>query len=92
MTGDRVLVKDQANSKQNGIYIINATGAPTRANDFITNIAVVGSQSTVPLTENAFFFVENGTLYANTGWTLAIPSGGTQSGNSNVTVDDTCYR
>ena len=28
-------------------------------------------------------------MYANTGWTLSILPGGTQSGNSNVTIDDT---
>ena len=79
----------KAEHKENGIYTINTTGAPTRSTDFITNIQVPGSQSTVPLTENAFTFVENGTLYANTGWTLSILPGGTQSGNSNVTIDDT---
>jgi hypothetical protein len=32
-TGDRILVKDQTTKSQNGIYVVNATGAPTRASD-----------------------------------------------------------
>ena len=33
-TGDRILIKDQATASQNGIYTVNASGAPTRATDF----------------------------------------------------------
>jgi hypothetical protein len=33
-TGDRVLIKDQGTGSENGIYIVEATGAPTRADDF----------------------------------------------------------
>ena len=89
VTGDRVLVKDQTNRKQNGIYTINASGSPTRALDFITNIAVAGSdgQTTVPLTQNAFTFIENGQLFENTGWTLHLQTTVLQNGN--VTIDDT---
>lgn len=32
-TGDRILIKDQSDGSQNGIYIVNASGAPTRALD-----------------------------------------------------------
>lgn len=32
-TGDRILLKDQSTGAENGIYIVNATGAPTRAAD-----------------------------------------------------------
>lgn len=32
-TGDRILIKDQANYAENGIYTVNSTGAPTRATD-----------------------------------------------------------
>lgn len=34
VTGDRILIKDQAAATENGIYVINASGAPTRATDF----------------------------------------------------------
>jgi hypothetical protein len=33
-TGDRILIKDQATGSQNGIYVVAASGAPTRATDF----------------------------------------------------------
>ena len=34
VAGDRILIKDQAAPAENGIYIVQATGAPTRATDF----------------------------------------------------------
>ena len=33
-TDDRILIKDQASAIENGIYVVQATGAPTRAADF----------------------------------------------------------
>lgn len=33
-TGDRILIKDQAAPAQNGIYVVQASGAPVRATDF----------------------------------------------------------
>lgn len=33
VTGDRILVKNQATGTENGIYVVNASGAPTRASD-----------------------------------------------------------
>ena len=33
-TGDRILIKNQTNPIQNGIYTVNASGAPTRATDY----------------------------------------------------------
>ena len=35
-TGDRILIKDQASGVENGIYTVNASGAPTRATDLNT--------------------------------------------------------
>jgi hypothetical protein len=32
-TGDRILIKDQSSASENGIYTVNASGAPTRAVD-----------------------------------------------------------
>jgi len=34
VTGDRILIKNQAAPETNGIYTVNASGAPTRAVDF----------------------------------------------------------
>ena len=59
-TGDRILVKDQAAPAENGIYTVNASGAPTRAVDFDLGAEVRG----------ATVWVEEGTANADTGWVL----------------------
>lgn len=58
VTGDRILIKNQSTGSQNGIYTVNATGAPTRSSDM--DVA-----SDFP---SSFTFVEQGTLNADTGW------------------------
>lgn len=60
-TGDRILIKDQATATENGIYTVNAAGAPTRSTDADTNGEV---------TDNTAVFVQEGTLNADSGWTL----------------------
>lgn len=57
--GDRVLVKSQTNAAQNGIYVVQASGAALRAADFNEPQEVDGGD---------FVFVTGGTLYDNTGW------------------------
>ena len=66
-TGNRILVKNQASASENGIYIVNASGAPTRAEDDDVWSEVPG----------AFTFVEEGTLLADTGWVCTANAGGT---------------
>ena len=66
-TGERVLVKDQSTGSENGIYIVVASGAGTRATDF---------DATAEVTAGAFFFVEEGTANANRGFVLQAKSGG----------------
>lgn len=36
-TNDRILIKNQTTVSENGVYIVNASGAPTRATDFDGN-------------------------------------------------------
>jgi hypothetical protein len=60
-TGDRVLVKNQDTASQNGIYVVQATGAAVRATDFDADAEV---------TPGAFTFVEEGTANADSGWVL----------------------
>lgn len=60
-TGDRILIKDQSTGSENGIYTVNATGAPTRATDADSNTEV---------TPGLFTFVEEGTANADSGWVL----------------------
>jgi len=66
IAGDRCLVKDQTLSQNNGIYLV-ASGAWTRATDMDTWAEVPG----------AFTFIEQGTLYADTGWVCTSNAGGT---------------
>lgn len=42
-TGDRVLVKNQATQSENGVYVVAASGAPTRAADMNANDEVLGA-------------------------------------------------
>ena len=39
-TGDRILIKNQSSAVENGIYTVNASGAPTRATDMDANAEV----------------------------------------------------
>ena len=47
VTGNRILLKNQTTGSEDGIYTVNATGAPTRAVDFDGNNEVLGSAVTV---------------------------------------------
>jgi hypothetical protein len=51
-TGDRILIKDQAAGSENGIYIVQASGAPLRATDLAAgnaaaSIATLVSEGTI---------------------------------------------
>jgi len=59
VAGDRVLVKDQTAPSQNGIYVVQATGAALRAADFDQPAEVDGGD---------FIFVTGGTANNDTGW------------------------
>jgi hypothetical protein len=56
---DRILVKNQNTASQNGIYIVQPSGAPTRAADFDTASEVDSGD---------FVFVDQGTTQANSGF------------------------
>jgi len=53
-TGNRILIKDQAAPAENGIYTVNASGAPTRATDF-------DSLSPIDEINGAYVAVQEGT-------------------------------
>jgi len=58
-TGNRILVKNQTTKSQNGVYVVAASGAPTRAADY---------NSAPEVDAGDFIFVESGTTNAKTGW------------------------
>lgn len=60
-TGDRVLVKDQGTASENGIYVVQSSGAAVRATDF---------DGTGEVSGGAFTFVEEGTNNADSGFVV----------------------
>ncbi len=60
-TGNRILVKNQSTGSENGIYVVEASGAPTRSTD-----ADTGAE----LTASFAVFVEEGTANADSGYVL----------------------
>ena len=73
-TNDRILLKDQSTQTENGIYVVNASGAPTRADDFATGATVAG----------AFAFVEQGTANADSGFVVSSNKGSDVVGTNNI--------
>lgn len=59
VTGDRILIKNQTTQTENGIYTVNASGAPTRALDADSSAELDGATVTVQV----------GTAGADTVWT-----------------------
>ena len=74
-TGDRILLKNQTTASQNGIYNVNASGAPSRATDMATGANAAG----------AFVFVEQGTVNAENGFTCTSDTGSAVVGTNNLT-------
>jgi hypothetical protein len=72
-TGDRILIKNQSTASENGIYTVNATGAPTRALDLDANDQDVILGALVSVVE--------GTANANTLW---MHESGANIGTDNV--------
>lgn len=70
-TGNRILVKDQAAGAENGIYTVNASGAPTRATDADASAEVTAGM-VVPVEEGtangdkAFILTTNGAITLGT--------------------------
>jgi hypothetical protein len=60
-TGDSILIKDQAAGGENGIYTVNASGAPTRRSDCDTS---------ANFTTGLVVFVEEGTENAKGRWQM----------------------
>lgn len=59
VTGDRILLRKQTSPSENGVYVVNASGSPTRATDF-------DGADEIP---SAAVFVETGTITGDTAWT-----------------------
>jgi len=73
--GDRVLVKDQATSAQNGIYEVVSGAAWTRTSDANTWNELIG----------AYVFVEMGVVNGDNGYLFTVDAGGTL-GVTDITI------
>ena len=72
-TNDRVLVKDQNTSSENGIYIVGSS--PARASDLAAGSDAAGM----------FTFVEQGTVNADNGFVCTSNKGSAVTGTNNLT-------
>jgi hypothetical protein len=63
-TDDRIVIKDESTSAHNGIYTYTSSTVLTRATDFDTPTEMAGGD---------FVFVQQGTLYNDTGWVMTDP-------------------
>ena len=73
--GDRVLVKDNSPSTTNGIYVVAASGGPSRADDYTAGDAVAGT----------LIVVEQGTVGGDSLWLCTSDSGSDIVGTGSLT-------
>lgn len=94
VTGDRILIKNQSSGAENGIYTVNASGAPTRAVD-ADNGTELSSGTAVTVMEGtanadkAFMITTDGTITIGTTATTWSQLGGGNAptaGNSGISV------
>lgn len=65
-SGDRILLKNQSDPVENGIYVVQSSGAPPiRASDFMSGLDTAG----------CYVFVEHGSKFGSTGWIARRDSG-----------------
>jgi hypothetical protein len=64
VTNDRILIKNQTTQSQNGIYIVQALGAPVRATDMDVGSEFIG----------AAVFIDQGTINSDTAWVQTASS------------------
>lgn len=73
---DRLLVKNQVNAVENGVYVVYSTSAQTvRASDFAVGSAAGGT----------FTFVQSGSVNASLGWVCTSPTDADTVGTDPVT-------
>ena len=64
-TNDRILLKNQTDASENGIYVVNASGNPTRSDD-----ANASNVAGTEVTTGMFVYVTHGTANAGNGFVL----------------------
>jgi hypothetical protein len=79
--GRRVLVQNQGNAVQNGVYTYANTTAIVRS----TDTDEYGADSTTAFSINDYFFVQSGNVNAGAAFIVSAPSGTITFGTSNIT-------
>lgn len=85
VSGDRILLKDQTDQTQNGIYTLTVSGSTytlTRSLD-ASNISDASTNNT-NLTGGTFVFVTGGSTNADTGWVISSPDGSVNIGTDKI--------
>lgn len=77
-TNDRILLKDQSTGTENGIYVVQSSGTPSRASDFAVFDTVFG----------AAVRVVKGTVNAGTLWLCTNADGSDTVGTDAITFAD----
>ena len=78
--GTRILVKNQANAVQNGVYVWSNATVITRASTEDT----YGPANANAFSINDYFFVSSGNVNAGSAWIVDAPSGTITFGTSNI--------
>jgi hypothetical protein len=78
--GTRILVKDQANAVQNGVYVYSNATVITRS----TDTDQYGADSAESFSINDYFFTTNGNVNAGTAFVVNEPPGEITFGTSNI--------
>jgi hypothetical protein len=78
--GTRILVKDQANAVQNGVYVYSNATVITRS----TDTDQYGSDAANAFSINDYFFTTNGNVNAGTAFIVNAPPGVITFGTSNI--------
>jgi len=73
-TNDRILIKNQLSGTENGIYIVQASGAPARASDLAAGVDAAAVS----------VFVEEGTVNQDTAWICTNDGGSDVVGTNNL--------
>lgn len=74
LEGSRILLKDQTDASQNGIYIVQYQASPIRSSDLFT-----GSHAAA-----VYVFVNKGVVNESSGWACSTPSGSDVVGVNNI--------
>jgi hypothetical protein len=74
-TGDRILIKNQVDASENGIYVVQVSGAPVRASDLPATASAAGTA----------VFVEEGTANADKGFVCTSDDGSDVVGTDDLT-------